>query len=119
MYCCRSVQATQMPTLKEETFDPDQVNAAPVRSSVARSSAPEQIYNPYLLRDGIVPEGRLGAVIMGNLSARIPRAAPTTTKTITSTVLATTTSFVTTTGTLMISGCSPACLTLSTCRTSG
>ena len=144
MYCCRSVQATQMPTLKQAAFYPEQVNAAPLRSSVARPSAPEQFYNPYMFRDGVmpfrpfrpfrpaynlnpygaspygvIPEGRLGAVGLLNLFAQILGVAPTTTTTITSTVTATTTSFSTSTGTLVISGCSPPGITYASCAASG
>ena len=134
-----------MPNLKQGAFYPEQVNVAPIRSSVARPSAPEQFYNPYMFRDGAVPfrpfrpfrpaynfnpfgvspygvspygvapEGRLGAVGLVNLLAQILGVAPTTTKTITATTSATTTSFVTTTGTLVISGCSPAGVAFSTC----
>ena len=128
-----------MPSLKQSPQYVDQFNVAPIRASVVRPSSPE-FYNPYLFRDGlspftpvspyrpafnpyvpyaIAPESRLGAVSLLNILAQALGVAPTTFTTVTASTSATTTSLVTTTATLMISGCSPAGLTYSTCAASG
>jgi hypothetical protein len=130
-----------MPSLKQSPQYLDEINDAPIRSSVVRPSSPE-FYNPYLFRDGmmpfrparpyrptfnpfglgpyaIAPESRLGAVSLVNLFAQALGVAPTTFTTVTATASGTKTSVVTTTATLMISGCSPPGLAYSTCAASG
>lgn len=141
-----SVQPTVQPYFRNGGLYPGQ---SQVQSShIERPSLPD-IQNPYLFRDGlspfrpvrpyrpaynfnpygaspygaspygVIPEGRLGAVGLLNLFAQILGVAPTTTATVTSTVSATTTSFATSTGTLVISGCSPPGITYASCAASG